>query len=130
MPSVLGLLEAREKKVREEVARLREEAERVQTALDAAQAALDRLSAARETVAEVMTELPADQDGVVRDAVPRSVVPNRSEGVGAEVLAPEYRQILSVLAAPDTADGLRVKPIAVRLGRETRRPASKGCARG
>ncbi|MEU2264886.1 hypothetical protein ABZ568_00225 [Streptomyces olindensis] len=30
MPSVLGLLETREKKVREEVARLREEAERVQ----------------------------------------------------------------------------------------------------
>ncbi|MGP3974362.1 hypothetical protein ACTWQF_10145 [Streptomyces sp. 8N114] len=33
MPSVLGLLEAREKKVREEVARLREEAERVRAAL-------------------------------------------------------------------------------------------------
>lgn len=32
MPSVLGLLEAREKKIREEVARLREEAERVQAA--------------------------------------------------------------------------------------------------
>ena len=32
VPSVLGLLEAREKKVREEVARLRDEAERVQAA--------------------------------------------------------------------------------------------------
>lgn len=32
VPSVLGVLEAREKKVREEVARLREKAERLQAA--------------------------------------------------------------------------------------------------
>ncbi|MFE2972479.1 hypothetical protein ACFXKC_54875 [Streptomyces sp. NPDC059340] len=37
MPSVLGLLEAREKKVREEVARLRQEAERAQAALGEAE---------------------------------------------------------------------------------------------
>ncbi|MER7666370.1 hypothetical protein [Streptomyces sp. NPDC096193] len=37
MPSVLGLLEAREKKVREEVARLREEAEQVHAALGEAE---------------------------------------------------------------------------------------------
>ncbi|MCX4834330.1 hypothetical protein OG746_37010 [Streptomyces sp. NBC_01016] len=97
VPSVLGLLEAREKRVREEVARLREEAERVQTALDAAQAALDRLSAARETVAEVVAELPAGQGEFVRSAVAGSVVPHRGEGVGAAVLAPEYQQILRLL---------------------------------
>ncbi|MGW6404818.1 hypothetical protein [Streptomyces sp. NPDC055134] len=44
MPSMLGLLEAREKNVREEVARLREEAERVQAALGSTQAELSRLS--------------------------------------------------------------------------------------
>jgi hypothetical protein len=37
VPSVLGLLEAREKRVREEIARLREEAERVQAVLGAAE---------------------------------------------------------------------------------------------
>jgi hypothetical protein len=44
------MLEAREKKVREEVARLREEADRVQAALVAAEGALVKLAAARETV--------------------------------------------------------------------------------
>ncbi|MER5547286.1 hypothetical protein ABT072_33725 [Streptomyces sp. NPDC002589] len=40
---MLGLLEAREKRVREEVAGLREEAERVQAALGDAERALQRL---------------------------------------------------------------------------------------
>lgn len=39
MPSVLGPLEAREKRVREWAARLREEAERVQVALTVAEGA-------------------------------------------------------------------------------------------
>ncbi|MFJ3308495.1 hypothetical protein ACIPSA_36720 [Streptomyces sp. NPDC086549] len=56
MPSVLGLLEAREKRVREEIAGLREEAERVQAALGAAERALERLVDARATVAEVLAE--------------------------------------------------------------------------
>ncbi|MEV0743128.1 hypothetical protein AB0I51_46070 [Streptomyces sp. NPDC050549] len=43
MASVLGLLEAREKMVREEIARLREEAERVQAALGEAERELQRL---------------------------------------------------------------------------------------
>ncbi|WP_405853695.1 hypothetical protein OG361_14495 [Streptomyces sp. NBC_00090] len=65
MPSVLGLLKAREKKVREEVARLRQEAERVQAALGEAERALQRLADARVTVAEVIvpssirTEVPS-----------------------------------------------------------------------
>ncbi|NUH42581.1 transposase [Streptomyces samsunensis] len=56
MPSVLGLLEAREKKVLEEVARLREEAERAQAALGDAERALQRHADARATVAEVLAE--------------------------------------------------------------------------
>ena len=55
MPSVLGLLEAREKKIREEVTRLREEAERVQAVLGEAELALQRLVDARITVTEVLT---------------------------------------------------------------------------
>ncbi|MFF9206452.1 hypothetical protein ACF1AE_32610 [Streptomyces sp. NPDC014986] len=58
MPSVLGLLEAREKKVREEVARLRDEAERVQAALGEAERALQRLADARVMMAEVLAEPP------------------------------------------------------------------------
>lgn len=54
MPSVLGLLEAREKKAREEVARVRVQAERVQAALGEAERALQRLADARMTVAEVL----------------------------------------------------------------------------
>lgn len=119
MPSVLGLLEAREKKVREEVARLRQEAERVQAALDAAESALERLAGARVTVAEVLAESPGEDAGPVRGAVAGSVVPHRAEGVGTEKLAAEYQQILSVLAATDTAEGMRVKQIAVSLGWET-----------
>ncbi|MFF4748001.1 hypothetical protein [Streptomyces sp. NPDC001268] len=54
VPSVLGLLEAREKKAREEVARVRVQAERVQAALGEAERALQRLADARMTVAEVL----------------------------------------------------------------------------
>ncbi|MGW1802832.1 hypothetical protein ACWCQN_45120 [Streptomyces sp. NPDC001984] len=52
MASVLGSLEAQEKRVREEIARLWEEAERVQAALGDAERALQRLVDARVTVAE------------------------------------------------------------------------------
>jgi hypothetical protein len=65
VPSVLGLLEAREKSAREEVARLREEAERVQAALGAAESALARPADARATVAEVLAEPDAQESGQV-----------------------------------------------------------------
>ncbi|MEW1603758.1 MULTISPECIES: hypothetical protein [unclassified Streptomyces] len=54
VPSMIGLLEAREKKAREEVARLREEAGRVQAALDVAERSLNRLADARATFVEVL----------------------------------------------------------------------------
>ncbi|MEU3008751.1 hypothetical protein AB0935_25505 [Streptomyces sp. NPDC007027] len=49
----------REKKVREEAARLQEEAERVQAALGEGERALQRLVDARATVTEVLAEPPA-----------------------------------------------------------------------
>ncbi|MET9388207.1 hypothetical protein ABZY09_46385 [Streptomyces sp. NPDC002928] len=88
--SVLGLLKAREKKVREEVAGLREEAERVQAALGEAERALQRLVDARVTVTEVLTEPPLAAAGPAPRAVAGSLVPHRIEGMAASVLAPDY----------------------------------------
>jgi hypothetical protein len=119
VPSVLGLLEIREKKVREEVARLREEAEQVQAALVAAEGALVRLAGARETVAEVLGEQPGQGSELTRSAVAGSTVPHRGKDAVASALAPEYQQILRVLAAPEAADGMRVKQILAGLGWET-----------
>lgn len=117
MPSVLGLLEAREKKVRAEVARLREEAGRITAALSAAEVQLERLGQARETVTEVLAGPDAETTGQVEAAaVTGSAVPHRVEGVSAEVLAPEYQRILSVLAAPEAGGGMRAKPITLALG--------------
>ncbi|MEU6603195.1 hypothetical protein [Streptomyces flaveolus] len=89
MPSVLGLLEAREKKVREEVARLREEAERVQAALGEAERALQRLADACVTVAEVLAEPPVGVAELVVSAVAGSVVRRRAEGMTVAVLPPD-----------------------------------------
>ncbi|MFF3127956.1 hypothetical protein ACFVRD_37985 [Streptomyces sp. NPDC057908] len=116
MPSVLGLLEAREKKVREEVARLREEAERVQTALGEAERALQRLVDARETVAEVLAGPPSAVAEPVGSSVAGSVVPRRAEGVTASVLSPDYRRIMSVLESEAGREGMRCQQLAVTMG--------------
>ncbi|WP_326715583.1 hypothetical protein OG758_47515 [Streptomyces sp. NBC_01474] len=107
MPSVPGLLETRERNVREEVAWLREEAERVQAALGATQAELSRLADARATVAEVLSRDGSAGAGPAPGAVAGSMVPERIEGMGAQVLAAEYQQILSVLADPAPAQKRR-----------------------
>lgn len=85
---MLGLLEAREKRVREEVARLREEAERGPAALGDAERTLERLVNAGVTVAEVLAGPPFP------DAVAQPVVeldeqaiqpPAAGEGVHAPI---------------------------------------------
>ena len=116
MPSVLGLLEAREKKVREEVARLREEAERVQAALGEAERALQRLADARVTVAEVLAEPPVAVVEPVVSAVAGSVVPRRAEGMIATVLPPDYQRIMSVLESDAAREGMRCQQLAAALG--------------
>ncbi|MEV5942045.1 hypothetical protein AB0471_29335, partial [Streptomyces sp. NPDC052002] len=79
----------------------------MQAALVAAEGALVKLTCARETVAEVLGE-QASQGGVLtRSAVAGSTVPRRGENAVVEVLAPEYQQILRVLAAPEAAGGMR-----------------------
>ncbi|MFI1508179.1 hypothetical protein [Streptomyces sp. NPDC020597] len=106
--------------VREEAARLREEAERAQDALVAAEGALVRLAGARETVAEVSGEQAGQGGALTRGAVAGSTVPHRGENAVVEVLAPEYQQILRVLAAPEAASGMRVKQILAGLEWEAR----------
>ncbi|MFJ2722697.1 hypothetical protein [Streptomyces sp. NPDC087437] len=116
MPSLLGLLEAREKKVREEVARLQEEAERVQAELGEAERALQRLVDARATVAEVLAEPSAAVAEPARKAVAGSVVPHRTEGMTASVLAPDYQRIASVLESEAGREGMRCQQLAAALG--------------
>ncbi|MGW0602300.1 hypothetical protein ACWD11_35120 [Streptomyces sp. NPDC002776] len=118
MPSVLGLLDARVKKVREEVARLQEEAERVQAALGEAERALQRLVDARVTVTEVLTEPPSATAEPAPRAVAGSVVPHRIEGMASSVLAADYQRIVEVLESDAGRAGLRCQQLAVSLGLE------------
>ncbi|MGW2935928.1 hypothetical protein ACWDA7_29630 [Streptomyces sp. NPDC001156] len=118
MPSVLGLLEAREKEMREEVAQLREEAERVKAALNEAERALQRLVDARATVAEVLAGPPSPVAEPVSSAVAGSVVPHRREGMVASVLAPDYQRIVSVLESGAGREGVRCQQLAAALGLE------------
>lgn len=113
VPSVLGLLEAREKKVREEVARLREEAERVQAALGEAERAIQRLADARVTVAEVLAAPPRGVVEPVGSAV--AVVPRRAEGMPASVLPAVYQRIMSVLESAAGREGMRCQHLAAAL---------------
>jgi hypothetical protein len=109
VPLVLGLLEAREKRVREEIARLREEAERVQAALGEAERALERLVDAHVTVAEVLAEPQ-------RGSVAGSPVPRRTGGMAASVLAPDCQRIVWVLESEAGREGMRCRQLAVALG--------------
>ncbi|WP_435820739.1 hypothetical protein [Kitasatospora cineracea] len=94
MPSVMGLLEERERVARQRV-------EALQAELQEAEAVWERFVIARQTVAEVLAEPPAGEEasptGVtgertarVASAVPGSVVPAWREGLDPDVLAPDY----------------------------------------
>ena len=115
--SVLGLLEAREKRVREEITRLREEAERVQAALGEAERELQRLVDARVTVTEVLAGPPSTVAEPTGSAVTGSTVPRRETGMAAAALAPDYQRILSVLES-EAGEGMRCQQLAVALGLE------------
>ncbi|WP_369153323.1 hypothetical protein [Streptomyces sp. R17] len=110
---MLGLLEAREKRVREEIAGLREEAGRVQAALGDAERSLQRLVDARATVAEVLAEPSSSVAEPERGAMAGSPVPHRSEGMPASVLAADYQRIVSVLESAGR-EGMRC-PVALGL---------------
>ncbi|WP_030186883.1 hypothetical protein, partial [Streptomyces sp. NRRL S-813] len=105
MASVLGRLEERERAARRRV-------EELQAELEAAQSEWDEWLIARRRVGEVWDDggETADQDGeagkapggsevaVPSAARPGSVVPPWRQGLSAEVLAPEYQQVMGLLA--------------------------------
>ncbi|WP_329460567.1 hypothetical protein [Streptomyces sp. NBC_01497] len=132
MPSVIGLLEERERSARQRVEVLREEADQVLAELRDAELSWERFVTAREVLVEMLTgpgggaaveetAVPVAQNtaptpmGMV-GRVPGSVVPVRDEGVGVSALSPDHRRIVWVLAAPQVA--LACGEIASALGLE------------
>ncbi|MFF4331460.1 hypothetical protein [Streptomyces sp. NPDC001591] len=124
MPSVMGLLEERERAARQRV-------EALQAELREAEAVWERFVIARETVGEVLAEprkAGDTQEAVVADerrpvqvtAVPGSVVPHREEGLPPKVLAPDYQRIMEVLAGENGAGGeaMDCRQLAAALGLE------------
>ncbi len=110
MPSVTGLLEARQKEIREEAARLR-------AALDEAERALQRLVDARVTVTEVLTGEPAvAPESALKGAVAGSAVPHRTAGMAASVLAVDYQRIVGLLESDAGREGMRCQQLAAALG--------------
>ncbi|MFB7335699.1 hypothetical protein ACFC00_29300 [Streptomyces adustus] len=115
MPSVIGLLEAREKEIREK--EIREEVARLRDALDEAERALRRLVDARVTVTEVLTGEPdVAPESVRQGAVVGSTVPHRSEGMTASVLAVDYQHIVGLLESDVGGEGMRCQQLAAALG--------------
>ncbi|MGW1328235.1 hypothetical protein ACWD64_37610 [Streptomyces antibioticus] len=143
MPSVMGLLEERERAARQRV-------EVLQAELREAEAVWQRFVITREMVGEVLAEpgrgrdallaISADEQPVqARTAVPGSVVPHRQERLAPTVLAPDYRRIMHVLADGNTLDcrqlaealGLERVPAKVEGVRsKAKRLASRGLADG
>lgn len=135
MPSVIGLLEERERDASRRVETLREEADRILAELRDAERSWERFVTAREAVAEVLGGAGGDVAGEVAvpvigntesepaptsapmpggGVVPGSQVPTWSEGRAVAELAPEYQRIMAVLAAAGRS--LVCKDIAGALG--------------
>jgi hypothetical protein len=118
MPSVMGLLEERERAARQRV-------EVLQAELREAEAAWERFVIARETVGQVLAErgdrgqapvaVVEDRPVPVAGAVRGSVVPVWRDGLEAVVLAPDYRRIMEILAGPG-GEAMDCRQLAVALG--------------
>lgn len=122
MPSVMGLLEERERAARQRV-------DALQAELREAEAVWERFVIARETVAEVLAE-PCGGQGVspvvvvgegpaqVVGAVPGSVVPVWREGLAAAALAPDYQQLVGALTGESgsRAGAMDCRQLAVAVG--------------
>ncbi|WP_331730135.1 hypothetical protein OHV05_35660 (plasmid) [Kitasatospora sp. NBC_00070] len=121
MPSVMGLLEERERAARQRV-------EVLQAELREAEATWERFVIARQTVAEVLADPPAGEEvppaGVagerparVAGAVPGSVVPVWREGLAPDSLAPDYQRLVAVLADRG-GEAMDCRQLAAALGLE------------
>ncbi|MFF9498490.1 hypothetical protein [Streptomyces sp. NPDC014656] len=124
MPSVLGLLEERERAARQRM-------EALEAELREAEAAWERVVIARETVAEVLAEpcrreevppvvVAGERTAAAAAAVPGSVVPVCRDGLDVGVLAPDYRRLVDVLAGGSRSGGeaMDCRQLAVALGLE------------
>ncbi|MFD0078677.1 hypothetical protein ACFVIY_40535 [Streptomyces sp. NPDC127166] len=124
MPSVMGLLEERERAARQRV-------EALQAELREAEAVWERFVIARETVGEVLAEprcrepvapitVVGERPVQVTAAVPGSVVPHWQEGLALTVLAPDYQQIMDVLAGGNGTHGeaMDCRQLAAAVGLE------------
>ncbi|WP_405363557.1 hypothetical protein OG535_39790 [Kitasatospora sp. NBC_00085] len=120
MPSVMGLLEERERAARQRV-------EVLQAELQEAEAAWERFVIARQTVAEVLAGPPVGEEappaGVagerparVAGAAPGSVVPAWREGLDPGALAPDYQRLVEVLAG--RGEKMDCRQLAAALGLE------------
>jgi hypothetical protein len=124
MPSVMGLLEERERAARQRV-------EALQAELREAEAVWERFVIAGEVVGEVLAEsrdgegcspiaATGEQPVQVTAAVPGSVVPHWQEGLAPTVLAPDYQQIMDVLAGASGTggEGMDCRQLAAAIGLE------------
>lgn len=121
MPSVMGLLEERERAARQRV-------EALQAELQEAQAAWERFVITRQTLAEVLAEPAAGEEASptavagerlparVARAVPGSVVPAWREGLALDSLAPDYQRLVEVLA--ESGEEMDCRQLAAALGLE------------
>jgi hypothetical protein len=123
MPSVIGLLEARESAARVRVEELRAVADRVLAELAQAEAVLERRVVAVAELAEALAAVPEPEEPVrpapvpvvVKEPAAGSTVPEWAAGLTAAVLAPEYQRLLAILEAEPAGAGLRARDLAKRL---------------
>jgi len=126
VPSVLGVLERRERVALARAEELRAELERVQAAVVEAEEAARRAVIAREETVAALAEA-AGQAGTSDAAVeapaaggagPRVEVPLWREGLGVEVLPPDCARIVALVRedAAGGGEGVRARAMRDRLG--------------
>jgi hypothetical protein len=126
MPSVLGVLERRERVALARAEELRGELERLQAAVAEAEEAARRAVIAREETVVALAEAADDAavSGVPTAAVPVTVgvgpveVPLWREGLGAEMLPPDCARIVALVEhdAADGGEGVRARLMREDLG--------------
>ncbi|MFD8708816.1 hypothetical protein ACFV1W_40620 [Kitasatospora sp. NPDC059648] len=130
MPSVLGVLERRERVALARAEELRAELERVQAAVAEADEAARRAVIAREETVAALAEVAdeaavpgASAGGPVVEPVagvagPRVEVPLWREGLGVEMLPPECARVVALVErdAAGGGDGVRARAMREDLG--------------
>ncbi|WP_371648213.1 MULTISPECIES: hypothetical protein [unclassified Streptomyces] len=126
MPSVLGVLERRERVALARVEELRAELERLQAAVVEADEAARRAVIAREETVAALAEtvdeaVVSDVPAAVSAAVgvgPRVEVPLWREGVGIDVLPPDCARFVTLVEREATAggEGVRARRMREHLG--------------